>query len=396
MEFLKNIRIVSSTSPSNKRVLLRVDFNVTISPNMKIVSDQRIIQAIPTIKLLLKNRNKIILISHLGRPNGRDAKLSLSNVAERLQVFISDYKIILIDDFQSELGEQKLKLQKDNEIIILENIRFYKEEQENNKIFAKKLSLLADAYVNDAFGVCHRSDASIVSIPLFIPSFCGLLLEKEITAISMLFKNRSHPITAIIGGAKISTKIKFLSKLTTIADKIILGGALANTFLLAKGFPVGNSLIEEGSIEDAKKIMSLAEKNNTKIILPIDALGIDNNEVKSFTITSIPINFAVLDIGPQSRLLFTDNISKANTIIWNGPVGKCEDSSFSQGTIAIYNAIANNNHCFSVIGGGDTLAAISDKKYHEKISHISTGGGALLAFIENSTLPGIDAIRQNL
>lgn len=182
----------------------------------------------------------------------------------------------------------------------------------------------------------------------------------------MLFKNRSHPITAIIGGAKISTKIKFLSKLTTIADKIILGGVLANTFLLAKGFPVGNSLIEEGSIEDAKKIMSLAEKNNTKIILPIDALGIDNNEVKSFTITSIPINFAVLDIGPQSRLLFTDNISKANTIIWNGPVGKCEDSSFSQGTIAIYNAIANNNHCFSVIGGGDTLAAISDKKYHEK------------------------------
>lgn len=395
MHSLNNIQTVSTNPPTNKQVLLRVDFNVTLTPGHTIADDARITQTLPTIRLLLSHHNKIIIISHLDRPKGRDPKCSLRVVADRLQQFFPEQHVVLVDDFASEEGKALLEKQTENDIYLLENIRFYPGEQTNDQAFAQSLASLGDVFVNDAFGVCHREDTSVVALPHYLPSFAGLLLEKEMRAISSLLDNPKKPVVAIIGGAKISTKITFLSKLIEKADTILLGGGIANTFLLAKGCAVGKSLVEIDQVEQAQYLLDLANTHGTSLLLPVDAVGLQAEQEVTYSATAMPEDFTMLDIGPQTQTLYKEAIANANTIVWSGPVGYCEKAPFDAGTEALFYAIAHNDHAFSLVGGGDTLAAISKKDYVSKISHISTGGGAMLAFIENGTLPGITALEQS-
>lgn len=395
-DILKDIKLLSKHEIKNKRVLLRVDFNVTLSKNLEIVDDIRILKSLPTIKLLLKNKNKIIIVSHLGRPQKRDKKFSLSPVASYLKSIFPNNKVILIDDFLSEKDQEILKNQTEKDIILLENIRFYKQEQENNQEFAKKLATLGNVYINDAFGVSHRKDVSVFGITKYLPSYCGLLLEKEIETVSKIMDHPKKPVVAIIGGAKISTKILFLSKLINIVDFILLGGGLANTLLTAQGVSLGKSLSEKNQTEKAKEILEMAKKQRVKIVLPKDGSGLEEEKEKTYLINQVPDDFSILDIGPETQAEFGKIIDSASTIIWNGPVGFCEDERFKRGTDFIFYSIAQNTNAYSLVGGGDTLAAVSKKDLLDKITHVSTGGGAMLELIENATLPGLEALKDKL
>ncbi len=391
------IKTVDETSIVDKKVLLRVDFNVTLTKQGRIADDARITQVLPTITHLLTNKNKIILISHLGRPKKRDTAHSLVPVIKRLQKYLPKYKVLLVGDFESSLGKQQLRNQKEHEILILENIRFYEGEQNNDLQFAKRLAQLADVFVNDAFGVCHRPDASVVGIPKFLPSYAGLLLTKELDAIATVLKKANPPITAIVGGAKISTKIAFLSKLMNLADTILLGGALANTFLLAQNKNVGRSFVEKEELPHAKKLLTFARNHNKSLLLPVDVVGSMNGPTGKglvFSVNSIPDMFTIYDVGPETQAHFAKVIHNSHTIIWNGPLGYCEQATFSRGTDFIYYSIAHATHAYSLVGGGDTLASISKKEYLHTISHVSTGGGAMLEFIEQGSLPGIEALKS--
>lgn len=371
-DLLNNIKLLSQNKIENKRVLLRVDFNVPLTENLEIADDVRIVKSIPTIQLLLKNNNKVILVSHLGRPKGRDTKLSLKPIADYLTKVFPQNTVPLVKDFQ-------IPTQQSSDIILLENIRFYEGEDKNDEAFAKELANLADVYVNDAFGVSHRSAASVIGITKLLSSYCGLLLEQEIRAVEKIMENPKKPVVAIIGGAKISTKIILLEKLLDVIDTLILGGGLANTFLLAQGLDVGNSLVEKDQVNEAKHILSKAAEKNVTIVLPVDNTGLENK---------------ILDIGPKTQKVFAEIIEKANTIIWNGPVGYAEDERFAKGTQNIFTAITQNTHAFSLVGGGDTLASVSGNPDISKITHVSTGGGAMLELIEKGTLPGIEALKQ--
>ncbi len=392
-----NIKTIRDKKISGRKVLVRVDFNVSLLDGISIADDARIRQTIPTLLYLLKNNNKLILVSHLDRPEKRDPKYSLKMVAKHLQTLVPMYKVILVNDFLSEKDKAILERQKENEIILLENIRFYPGEKANDKRFSKELAGLADVFVNDGFGVCHRSEASIVGIPKYLPSYAGLLLEKEIETIARLMRKPKKPVVAIIGGAKISTKIAVLSKLLDMADYLLIGGALANTMLLAQGYNIGKSVAEPSEKKTAVSLFYLAAQKNAVLVLPDDAVAgfpqdkKDGGEVVS--ITNVPKDKYILDIGPLSEAKFGTIIAKAGTIIWNGPVGYTENKNFARGTDFLYYAIAQNEKAFSVVGGGDTLAAISHKEYLDKITHVSTGGGAMLEFIEKGTLPGIEALR---
>lgn len=380
----------------DKKVLVRVDYNVSLTERGKIADDARITQTIPTIKFLMQNTNKIILMAHLGQPTSRDIKYSLKPVAEDLQRLIPDHHITLVDDFLSEEGKKILAHQGPNEIILLENLRFYPGEKKNDFHFAEELASLADIYINDGFGVSHREDASVVGVPKYLPHYAGLLMEKEITAISHIMENPKKPFVAIIGGAKTSTKLPLLYKLTEIADHVLLGGGIANTFLKADGFVLGKSLIEEGQDDEVKKILAHAKDKNTTIMLPRDAIcadATDATQTQELAVNHIPDDMFILDIGPETQALYGNIIANANTIVWNGPVGLTEIPAFSRGTEFLYFAITQNDHAYSVVGGGDTLTAIDKEEYLDKITHISTGGGAMLEFIEKGTLPGIEALK---
>lgn len=355
------IVFIDKTDISNKRVLLRVDFNVSLSKDgLSISDDMRIRQSLPTIKYLLQKDNKLILLSHLGRPEKRDPKYSLRIVAERLQTYLPNNKITLVDDFLSYSS----KIQQPNEIVLLENIRFYPEEKNNDSEFAKKLALLGDVYVNDAFGVSHRQDASIVGVPKLIPAYGGLLLKKELAMISKVIQNPQRPFIAIIGGIKVETKLKFIERLKSLADYILIGSGMIDTV-----------------------------SEDEKIILPLDVVTEKGEIKKKFELN---VGEKALDIGPESEAKFGVLIDEAETIVWNGPVGNFENQSFRRGTEFIYYSITQNDKALSIVGGGDTIAAISKEEYLEKITHISTGGGAMLEYIENGTLPGIEALKQSL
>lgn len=388
------IKYISDSTPKNKRVLLRVDFNVSLNENYTISNDARITQSLPTIKLLLKNNNTLILISHLGRPKTHDPKLSLKKVALRLASYLPDYKVSLIHDFLTDTSQLEKRTEK--QIFMLENIRFYEGEKKNDSEFAKHLAALGDVFVNDAFGVCHREDASVVGLAKLLPSYAGLLLKKEINMITKIIEDPKKPFVAIIGGAKISTKIALLQKLTVLADTIILGGGLANTFLKAEGLPIGKSLCEAEKIADAKTLLALMKKRHVQLVLPSDVVVEEkqhpNNGGLVKKIEQVTSSDTIYDIGPETQAKIGIVINDANSIIWNGPVGYFENPSFQRGTDFIYYSIAHNDHATSIVGGGDTLAAISKKEYLDQITHISTGGGAMLSFIENGTLPGIDAL----
>ncbi len=351
------ITFIDEVDISNKRVFLRVDFNVSLTnENLSISDDLRIKQSLPTIQYLLQKSNRLLLVSHLGRPEKRDPKFSLKIVADKLQSLLPNNRIALIDDFANSPQQHP------NEIFLLENIRFYPEEKSNDPEFAKRLAGLADIYVNDAFGVSHRQDTSVVGVPKLLPSYGGLLLKKELEMISKVIDSPQKPFVAIIGGIKAETKLKFIERLKSLADYILIGSGL---------------------IKDITA--------DQKIILPLDVVN-EKGEVKK--ISELKPEDKALDIGPETEAKFGSLIGQAKTIVWNGPVGNFENENFRQGTEFIYHSITQNAQALSLVGGGETIAAISKEEYLEKITHLSTGGGAMLGYIENGTLPGIEALKH--
>jgi len=387
---MKTIRYINEVEIENKRVLLRVDFNVSLNPDFTIADDARIKQSLATINYLLKKNNRLIIVSHLGRPKKIDEKFSLIVVLKRLKQYLPRYPVA----FAKTLAETKTKKEP---VVVLENIRFFPQEKNYSTLFAQQLASLADVYVNDAFGVCHRSDTSIVGPPKFMPAYGGLLLKKEVEIITRVIKNPKKPFVAIIGGAKISTKIYLLDKLSRLVDYLIIGGGLANTFLSAQGLEIGQSFCEYESVQAAKKFLAKQRRHRPYILLPKDAVvaGSKNDkktEIKK--IEAIEKNQAIFDVGPKTLAEIGSVIAKAKTIIWNGPVGYFENPAFRRGTDFVYYSITKNRQAISIVGGGDTLAALSKKEHLEKITHISTGGGAMLELIEKGTLPGIEALKR--
>lgn len=393
-----NIKTIDEATIAGKKVLLKVDFNVSLTKKLTIADDARIRQALPTIRYLLNQGNRLILVSHFGRPKERDSHFSLKIVAEHLHKLLPKYKVTLIDDFLSRKGKKEIAQQKKDEIVMLENIRFYKGESENDPGFAKELASLADVYVNDAFGAIHRPHASVVGLPKYLPSYAGLLLKEEIEMLSQVIKNPKKPLIAILGGSKISTKINLINKLMELSDFILVGGGLANTFLAAQGINIGKSLFEKECLNVAKDIITKLEEKHCKLLLPEDAVVGDPNDLGKqsmvYKIEKVPQDDSILDIGPETQIKYGAIIHKAKTIVWNGPVGLFENPQFRHGTDYIYYAITHTSGTISIVGGGDTLAAISKKEYLNKITHISTGGGAMLEFIEKGTLPGIEALKH--
>jgi len=387
---MKKITYIDEVEIKNQTILLRVDFNVSLNPDYTISNDIRIKQSLPTINYLLKNNNRLIIISHLGRPKRVDKKYSLQVVVNKLKEYCPNINISLAKNIEEAKKNKE-------QIVVLENIRFFPKEKDFSTIFAKQLASLADVYVNDAFGVCHRSDTSVIGPPKFIPSYGGLLLKKELEMISQVINKPKKPIVAIIGGAKVSTKIGLINKLIKIVDYLIIGGGLANTFINAQGYQIGTSCYEYEAVEKARKILSLAKKGRAFIVLPVDAIVSktkNDKEHETKKINNISSEESIFDIGPETKAKIGCILAKAKTIIWNGPVGYFENPAFREGTDFIYYSIAHNDNAISIVGGGDTLAAISKKEYLDKITHISTGGGAMLEFIEKGALPGIEALKR--
>ena len=394
------LQYIDSVALRNKRILLRADFDVSLNPDNTIANDTRISSNLPTIKYLLNGTNRLICVAKLGRPKGRDKKYSLQVVVDRLQKYLPEYKVRLINDFLTE-KETVFHDQQPDEVFVLENIRFYPEEKKNDAEFAKRLASLADVYVNDGFAVCHRDEASVTGVARLLQSYGGLLLKKELDVLNSLLAHPKKPFVAIMGGAKIDTKIHVIGKLMEIADSLLVGGALATPFFKARGYNIGGSLYEEGSEEFAKQLLDMAEKKHTKIHLPVDVvLGIPKNMTDGGVVVRpeeiVPNEHGwILDIGPETLALYGAIVANAQTVLWNGPMGYVEHPSFRRGTDFIYYSIAHNERAVSVVGGGDTLATISKKEYIDKITHVSTGGGAMLEYIEKGTLVGIDVLKNS-
>lgn len=396
---MKNIDTFDFT---NKKVIIRVDFNVPLNDKFEITDDTRIRAAIPTIKKVITSGGAAILMSHLGRPkDGPDDKFSLQHLIPELSKQLG-VEIQFADDCIGKQAVEKAAALLPGQVLLLENLRFYKEETKGNESFAEKLAALADVYMNDAFGTAHRAHASTTIIAKFFPKnkMFGYVMNNEITNINKVVKKGKKPITAILGGAKVSGKIEIINNLIDKVDNLIIGGGMMFTFIKALGGNVGNSLVEEDLIETAKKAMAKAEECNVNFYLPTDAVIADkfDNEanIKFCNAHEIPEGWMGLDIGPESGQAFKDIIEISETILWNGPMGVFEMNSFAQGTIEVAQAIADatQDGAFSLIGGGDSVAAINKFNLQNKVSYVSTGGGAMLEFIEGKTLPGVAAIEE--
>jgi phosphoglycerate kinase len=378
-----------------KRLFIRVDFNVPLDENLNITDDRRIRSTLPTINYAVDEGAKVILASHLGRPKSKDDKrYSLGPVAKRLQRLIKKEVLFLRDCVGPEV-EKAVNNMVEGDIILLENLRFHPEETRNDEEFSRALAKLADYYVNDAFGASHRTHASIVGIPKFLPSVAGFLLLKEIEYLKGAVDNPVRPFVAILGGAKVSGKIGVLENLENKVDKVIVGGGMAYTFLKAMGYVVGDSLVEEDMLEFANNIRRKLIKRGIKFYLPVDCIIAQSCEhgveSKIIPVQEIPHGWRALDIGPASVKLFTEALSNAKTILWNGPMGVFEVDAFSRGTFAIAHAVADA-YALTIVGGGDTDLAVSRAGVSESISFISTGGGAALELLEGKDLPGLAAL----
>jgi 3-phosphoglycerate kinase len=392
-----NKKTVKDIDVAGKKVLVRVDFNVPLNEKKEITDDTRIVAALPTIKYLLKEKAKVILCSHLGRPKGvSNPKYSLAPVAEKLKKLL-DCNITFADDVIGDSARAAIDDLNEGEIVLLENLRFHKEETDNDPAFAKKLASFADVYVNDAFGAAHRAHASTAGVADHIPAVAGFLIEKELNALGGALENPTHPFLAILGGAKVSDKIGVIENLITKVNWIILGGGMAYTFLKAKGYEVGTSLVDEERIELAGGLLKKAGEKGVEIYLPVDTVIADkfDADAKTQVVPSDEITpgWMGLDIGPSSRMLFAEKIRKARTVIWNGPMGVFEMEPFAEGTKAVAKAMAETE-AMTIIGGGDSAAAVKIFGYDEAIDHISTGGGASLEFLEGKELPGISALED--
>lgn len=379
---------------AGKKVFVRNDFNITIDQSGKVLDDFRIRASLPTIKYLLQQRAKIILASHFSRPEG---KVVESMRLDPVQKILTDYLKIEVkkaDDCVGPEVETMVQALENGEILLLENLRFHAEEERNDEEFAKKLASLGQIYVNDAFGASHRSHASIDKITQYLPSYAGFLLQKEVEALSRVLKNPERPLAVIIGGAKISTKMKLIEKYLDIADHVILGGALANTVLHAEGMAVGSSFIEEAAVPEIKKL----KLTDIKLHIPVDV--VDSRDKTGQSESTIgPVGKTsegemILDIGPETEKIFNSVINKSAMVVWNGPMGYFEVEKFAHGTQAIARSVAQSS-AYSVVGGGETTCFIERLGLIDKFSHVSTGGGAMMEFLAGDKLPGIEALKNS-
>ena len=385
----------------NKRVLVRVDFNVPLDENLNITDDIRIVSSLPTIKKIISEGGKAILMSHLGRPKGKvNPKYSLKPAAKRLgELLGKDVK--LAPDCVGEEVKKMVDAMKSGDVLLLENLRFHEEEEKNDAAFSKKLAELGDVYVNDAFGSAHRAHASTEGVTKFIKQCAaGFLMQKELDYLGSAITNPVRPYCAILGGAKISGKIDVIMNLFDKVDTMIIGGGMAYTFFKAQGKEIGKSLLEEEKIGLAKEVLDKAAKSKVKFLLPVDEVIADEfkNDSPSSVVSvdKIPADKMGLDIGPATVKLFCDEIAKAKTIVWNGPMGVFEFDNFAKGTFAIANKLVEvtSKGAVTIIGGGDSAAAISKAGLEDKVSHVSTGGGASLEFLEGKILPGVAALSE--
>lgn len=395
-----NKKTIRDIDLKNKRVFVRVDFNVPLSKtpdangNYIVTDDTRIRAALPTIEFLIKQDAKVILASHLGRPKGVEAKSSLAPAAKRLGELLKKNVPLAPDCVGAEVEKMAMAL-KSGDVLLLENVRFHAEEEKNDPAFAKQLAALAEVYVNDAFGSAHRAHASTEGIAKHLPAVAGFLMEKELEYLVGAVTNPAHPFVAILGGAKISDKIGVIENLLTQADKILIGGGMANTFLKAQGIKVADSLVEDSSLETAKRLM---DKAKGKIVLPVDvALGdkFDKDaQVKTVKVSDgVADGWRILDIGSETVNQFAKEITGAKLIIWNGPMGVFEFPNFAKGTNAVAKLLAESG-ATTVIGGGESVAAVEQAGLAAKMSHISTGGGASLELLEGKILPGVAALME--
>ena len=379
-----------------KKVLVRCDFNVPMDEERNITDNTRIVAALPTIKYLLENNCAIILCSHLGRPKGEfKPEFSLQPVSKELSKLL-DKEVIMAEDVIGEDAKQKAENLKPGQIMLLENVRFHREETDNNPEFAKQLASMAEIYVNDAFGAAHRAHASTAGVAEYLPAVSGFLIEKELKFLGSALENPERPFVAILGGKKVSDKIGVINSLLEKVDTLMIGGAMAYTFFKAQGYNVGNSICELDKLDLAKELMEKAEKKGVKLMLPIDTkLGKEfdpNTETKTVSWTEIPDGWEGFDIGEKTIELYKNELKNAKTVIWNGPVGLFEFDTFAIGTNEIAKTLSEMTDCTTIIGGGDSAAAVEKAGLAEKFTHISTGGGASLEFLEGKKLPGIECL----
>ncbi|GAG61534.1 unnamed protein product [marine sediment metagenome] len=397
----KTIKDLNKNQLEGKRVLVRVDFNVPLNEELEITDDTRIKAALSTIKYLFSHQAKVVLMSHLGRPKGKVVeKLRLDPVAKRLSEFLGQKVKKLDNCIGKEVEEEIMKLQP-GEIALLENLRFHPEEEKNNPEFAKSLAKSADIFVNDAFGTAHRAHASTVGVAELLPSYAGFLMAKEIEVLSNLLENPESPFVVVLGGAKISGKIEIVQNLLSIADRILIAGGMSYTCLAALGYEVGNSLLEEYDLKIVRKMLKEAEEQGNKIILPVDLVITkevsEKVESKAVEINNIPKGGIGVDLGDKSIAIFEKEIKRAKTVFWNGPVGVFEIEKYAKGTNRIAKILADmQGKAVTIIGGGDSIAAIDKAGLVEKMTHISTGGGASLEFLGGKKLPGIEILPEKL
>jgi phosphoglycerate kinase len=390
-------KTIKDVDLKGKRVLIRVDFNVPLDDNLNITDDIRIRAAVPTIKYALDNGAKVILMSHLGRPDGKvDEKLRLAPCAKRLEKLLGRPVTALKDCVGPDV-RKAVDAMKPGDVILLENLRFHPEEEKNDPAFAKELASLGDVFVNDAFGTAHRAHASTEGVTHYLPSVAGFLLEKEIQYLGNTVDDPKRPFVAILGGAKVKDKIKVIDNLLNKVDALLIGGGMAYTFLKAQGKTIGTSKLDKDGFETAKAALDKAAKKKIPMLLPVDHVVGDKFDANANTQVvgeNIPDGWMGLDIGPKTIKLFEDKLKDAKTIVWNGPLGVFEMDKFAKGTEEIARYIAGLKGVTSVIGGGDTAAAMAKFKVDSKMTHISTGGGASLEYLEGRGLPGIDALND--
>jgi|UniRef100_UPI0040271098 phosphoglycerate kinase len=395
-----NKKSIEDINVSGKRVLCRCDFNVP-TKNGKITSDKRIVAAMPTIKYLVDHNAKVILCSHMGKPKGEvKPELSLQVVADRISELLGK-PVVMAKDVVGEDAKTKAAALKDGDVMLLENTRFEKGETKNDPELSKALASMADLFVNDAFGTAHRAHSSTAGVADYLPAVCGYLVQKEVSIMGKALADPERPFVAILGGAKVSDKLNVINNLLEKVDTLIIGGGMAFTFLAAKGYDIGSSLVDSEKIDYCKEMMAKAESKGVKLLLPVDAVVADSFPnpidaeiaVETVAADAIPADKMGLDIGEKSQALFADAVKSAKTVVWNGPMGVFENPTLAKGTIAVAQALADSS-AVTIVGGGDSAAACEQLGFADKITHISTGGGASLEFLEGLELPGIACLQD--
>lgn len=391
-------KLFKDLNVSGKRVLVRVDFNVSVDKKTnEIKDDTRIVAALPTINALVEKGAKVVLCSHFGRPEGRDPKMSLKAVSDRLAKHLGK-PVVFAEDCVGDAAEKAVASLKNGDVALLENLRYHAGEEDDDAAFCAQLAKLGDVYVNDAFGAAHRAHASVHGVAaLFTEKAAGLLLQKEIDYLGKALSSPDHPYVVVLGGAKVSDKIKVIKKMLEVADTVLIGGAMAYPFLLAQGKPVGKSKVDHEDVPLAKEILELVAKEKKNFILPLDHVVSEKfeanapNEVVEWDM--IPEGKMALDVGPKTVAAYTAAIASAKMVVWNGPLGVFELEPFNKGTFAIAHAIAENSKATTIVGGGESVAAVKKAKVSDRITHVSTGGGASLEFLEGKVLPGVAALK---